>query len=100
MTREPEEGTNMKISNVTVTTVAAPDPPLRNSWGVHEPYFVRVILKLETDDGLVGWGEVGGGAALARQLEAARAHVVGQSPYHLEPMPLTPRTRKQVLSAI
>ena len=90
----------MKISNMTVATVAAPDPPLRNSWGVHEPYFVRVILKLETDNGLVGWGEVGGGAAMARQIEAARTHVVGQSPYNLEPMRLLIRGNAQVFSAV
>jgi glucarate dehydratase len=90
----------MKISQMQVTTVAAPDPPLRNSWGVHEPYFVRVLLKLTTDDGLVGWGEVGGGAAMARQIEAAKQHVLGQSPYNLEPMRLTLRDNKQAFSAI
>ena len=83
-----------------VTTVAAPDPPLRNSWGVHEPYFVRVILKLTTDDGLVGWGEVGGGVAMARQIEAAKQHILGQSPYNLEPMRLTLRGNAQAFSAI
>ncbi len=90
----------MKIAQMTVTAVAAPDPPLRNSWGVHEPYYVRVLVKLETDDGIIGWGEVGGGAAMARQLDAAKKHVIGRSPYELEPMRLTLRGNPQVFAAI
>lgn len=41
----------MRIADLEATPVAVPDPPLRNSWGVHAPYFLRTILRLRTDDG-------------------------------------------------
>ncbi len=90
----------MKISQMQAIPVLAPDAPLRNSWGVHEPYFTRVVLKLTTDDGLIGWGEVSGGAAMVRQFEAAAKHVVGQSPYSFEPIRLALRGNNPVFSAV
>jgi glucarate dehydratase len=76
----------MRVVDMTITPVAVPDPPLRNSWGIHEPTFLRVIIQLRTDDGLVGLGEAPGGGAMARALEAARGHVVGMDPWQLEPL--------------
>jgi glucarate dehydratase len=76
----------MKISRMTATPVAFPDPPLRNSWGCHEPYALRTILQLETDDGLVGWGEMAGGGSSAQALDAVREVVLGADPWHLEPL--------------
>ena len=57
---------------MTVTPVAFPDPPLRNSWGYHEPWALRTIVQLFTDDGLVGLGEMAGGGFVVpcRQLLA------------------------------
>jgi glucarate dehydratase len=71
----------VRITDLKVTPVAVPDPPLRNSWGIHEPYFTRCIVELFTDDGLVGLGETAGGAAVASALQAARSHLVGMDPY-------------------
>jgi glucarate dehydratase len=76
----------MRVVDMTITPVAVPDPPLRNSWGIHEPTFLRVIIQLRTNDGLVGLGESPGGGAMARALEAARGHVVGMDPWQLEPL--------------
>jgi glucarate dehydratase len=42
---------------MVVTPVACPDPPLLNHHGVHEPWFLRVIVRLRTDNGLEGVGE-------------------------------------------
>src|SRR5207249_4882449 len=70
---------------MTVTPVAFPDPPLRNSWGCHEPYALRTILQLETD-GLIGLGEIAGGGSSAQALEAVREVVLGADPWHLEPL--------------
>jgi glucarate dehydratase len=67
-----------------VTPVACPDPPLLNHHGVHEPNFLRVIVRLRTEDGLEGLGEGPGGGLYVQQLRAAGKHVVGSSPYHLE----------------
>jgi glucarate dehydratase len=71
----------MKIVDMQVFPVAFPDPPLRNSTGVHEPYALRTLVRLASDDGHVGWGEGYGGAAPAEKLEAAREHVLGADPF-------------------
>ncbi|MFN8522542.1 MAG: enolase C-terminal domain-like protein [Chloroflexota bacterium] len=69
-----------------LTPVAFPDPPLRNSWGIHEPIFLRVIIQLFADNGLVGIGESPGGGALVQSLEAKRSSIIGMDPWHLEPL--------------
>jgi glucarate dehydratase len=84
----------MRIVDMKLTPVAVPDPPLRNSWGIHEPHFLRVIIQLRTDDGLVGLGEAPGGGAMAQALEAARGHVVGMDPWQLEPLRVTLRNAR------
>ena len=81
----------MRVTQLKVTPVAVPDPPLRNSWGIHEPYFVRCIVQLVTDEGLVGLGETAGGGAMAASLQAAKSHLIGMDPYHLEPLRLALR---------
>jgi len=73
----------MRIAQVRVVPIALPDPPLRNSTGVHEPYAVRNLVQLTTDDGYVGWGETYGGEGMANQLRAAAAHVKGEDPAHV-----------------
>src|SRR6476659_5876586 len=70
-------GLRMRITKARVIPVALPDPPLRNSTGVHEPFALRNLLRLETDDGLVGWGEASGGARVTQEMEAAREAVLG-----------------------
>lgn len=81
----------MKITDIRVTPVAVPDPPLRNSWGIHEPYFTRCIVELITDEGLIGLGETAGGGAMAAAIKAARGHIIGMDPYSLEPLRLALR---------
>jgi L-alanine-DL-glutamate epimerase-like enolase superfamily enzyme len=49
----------LRISAVTVTPVAFADPPLLNSVGVHEPFALRAVVEVSTDDGLAGLGEPG-----------------------------------------
>jgi glucarate dehydratase len=74
----------MKIVDMRVRTVAIPaSASLRHSSGVHPGYFMRTILELITDEGLVGLGEVGGGdqrGALMR----LKPRIVGHDPFHLE----------------
>lgn len=76
----------MKITNFKVTTVTVPlEAPLRHASGAHWGRFVRTILELETDEGIVGLGEMGGGgesAALA--FEGLRNHLIGENPFNLE----------------
>ena len=74
----------MRISEMVVTPVACPDPPLLNHHGVHEPWFLRVIVRLRTEQGIEGVGEGPGGGLYVQQLDAARNHVIGADPYQLE----------------
>ncbi|GLZ02974.1 glucarate dehydratase [Actinomadura sp. NBRC 104412] len=63
-----------RIAEVTVTPVAFRDPPLLNAVGVHEPYAIRAIIEIRTDEGLTGLGETyADGAHLARLRRAASA---------------------------
>lgn len=57
----------MKISDVRATTVAVPlEAPLRHANGAHWGRFVRTIVEVETDEGLIGLGEMGGGGEVQR----------------------------------
>lgn len=73
----------MKISQMEITPVAMPDPPLRNSVGVHQPVALRVVVQLTTDEGLTGLGEAHGGSKRVESLHAARAAVLGKDPFQL-----------------
>ena len=53
----------IKIKEMRVTPVAIADPPLRSSYGLHQPYALRTILELESEDGIVGVSETYGGEA-------------------------------------
>jgi glucarate dehydratase len=55
--------TDLRVSEMLVTPVACPDPPLLNHHGIHEPMFLRAIVRL---------------------LHAAARHVTGADPYHIE----------------
>jgi len=78
----------MKITELLVTPVAFPDPPLRNSTGVHQPYALRNIIQLKTDEGVEGVGETYGGEARQKELEATWEQVLGQDPRNLESLRL------------
>ncbi|WP_159601025.1 enolase C-terminal domain-like protein [Agromyces humi] len=74
----------MKIVDLRVRTVAIPtDAKLRHSSGVHPGYFIRTILELITDEGLIGLGEVGGGDQRGALLKL-KPRIVGLDPFHLE----------------
>jgi glucarate dehydratase len=46
-----------RITNIRITPVAFHDPPLLNSVGVHQPFAIRSVIEVETDDGMTGLGE-------------------------------------------
>jgi glucarate dehydratase len=68
-----------RIIRVKVTPIALPDPPLLAASGCHGPYFLRNVVELETDAGIVGLGETVGGRAVTEALEKAAPMVVGRS---------------------
>ncbi len=66
----------MKIVDIRATTIAMPlEAPLRHAGGAHWGRFIRTIVEVVTDDGIVGLGELGGGG------ESAEASVRGLLPY-------------------
>ncbi|MEN3336359.1 MAG: glucarate dehydratase [Acidobacteriota bacterium] len=78
----------MKITDVRATTVTVPlEAPLRHANGCHWGRFVRTIVEIETDTGLVGLGEMGGGgeSAIATVL-ALKQSLLGRDPARLEDM--------------
>jgi glucarate dehydratase len=77
--RPSVERDKLTITGLTVTPIALPDPPLLASSGCHGPYFLRNVVELNTDGGIVGLGETHGGAGVTTGLEKARDIVVGQS---------------------
>ena len=78
----------MKISDVRATTVSVPlEAPLRHANGCHWGRFVRTIVEVETDDGRIGLGEMGGGGESAEAaFRAMKSYLVGHDPARLEEM--------------
>ena len=78
----------MKISDIRATTVTVPlEAPLRHANGCHWGRFVRTIVEVETDTGLVGLGEMGGGGASAEAVfRALRGTLLGHDPARIEEM--------------
>src|SRR5512144_140656 len=78
----------MKISDIRATTVTVPlHAPLRHANGCHWGRFVRTIVEVETDNGLIGLGEMGGGGESAEAVfRAMKSYLVGHDPVRLEEM--------------
>jgi glucarate dehydratase len=76
----------MKIVDIRPTTVTIPvEAPLRHSNGAHWGRFVRTIVEVETDDGLIGLGEMGGGGESAESaIRSLKPYLVGHDPFDLE----------------
>jgi glucarate dehydratase len=74
----------MKIVDTRVRCVAIPTKGhLRHNTGVHPGYFMRTILEIITDEGVVGLGEVGGGDQCAA-LNKLKPRIIGLDPFKLE----------------
>jgi glucarate dehydratase len=73
-----------RISSITITPVAFADPPLLNAVGVHEPFALRAIVEIATDDGLTGLGETYADSAHLTSLYAAAAVITGLDVYATE----------------
>jgi glucarate dehydratase len=66
----------MRIADLRATTVSVPlEAPLLHSNGTHWGRFVRTVVEVETEDGMIGLGELGGGG------ESAQAAIGGLKPY-------------------
>lgn len=78
----------MKITDIKAATVTVPlEAPLRHANGCHWGRFVRTIVEVETDEGIVGLGEMGGGGESAEAVfRAMKSYLVGHDPARLEEM--------------
>src|SRR5215510_15180254 len=78
----------MKITAIKATTVTVPlEAPLRHANGCHWGRFVRTIVEVETDEGLTGLGEMGGGGESATAaFKGLERYLLGHAPARLEEM--------------
>jgi glucarate dehydratase len=100
----------MRITDLRATTVTVPlEAPLLHSNGAHWGRFVRTIVEVEADNGLVGLGEMGGGGESAEAaFRTVRPYLVGHDVFQLEalrfkianPTASLYNNRAQVLAAI
>src|SRR4028119_506977 len=76
----------MKITDLRATTVTVPlEAPLLHANGAHWGRFVRTIVEVETDEGLVGLGEMGGGGESTELAFAGlKTYPLGHDPFELE----------------
>jgi glucarate dehydratase len=71
------------VTEVVVTPIAFPDPPLLNASGVHQPWALRTIVELRIGTELVGLGETYGDAPHLELVRRAAEAVVGVDPFDL-----------------
>ena len=76
----------MKIVDIRATTVAVPlEAPLRHAGGAHWGRFIRTIVEVVTDEGIVGLGELGGGGESAEgAIRGLLPYLKGHDPLQLE----------------
>jgi glucarate dehydratase len=76
----------MTITDIRATTVSVPlEAPLRHANGVHPGRFVRTLVEVESDEGLVGLGEMGGGGESAEAaFQWLKSYLVGHDVFELE----------------
>lgn len=74
------------ITRIRATPVSVPlEAPLKHATGAHWGRFVRTIVEIETDAGLIGLGEMGGGGASAElAFKGLEPYLVGHDPFDLE----------------
>ena len=73
------------IRAIRATPVTVPlEAPLLHSNGAHWGRFVRTIVEVETADGYVGLGEMGGGGESAElAFKGLKPYLVGHNPFEL-----------------
>ncbi len=87
----------MKVRYVRVTPIAFRDAPLLNASGIHEPYALRSIIEVESDNGYIGLGESYGDAAVLSVLLSMKDRLVGLDAFDLNGL----RSRvKQTVAAL
>ena len=73
----------MRITDFRIHSIAMADPPLRSSYGLHQPYALRNVVELKSEDGIVGIAETYGGEQPAAGLENLRERILGADTWRL-----------------
>ena len=47
----------MRVTDFRVHSIAMADPPLRSSYGLHQPYALRNVIELQGEDSVTGIAE-------------------------------------------
>jgi glucarate dehydratase len=76
----------LKISDIILTPIAFRDPPLLNSAGVHEPWALRTIVEVHTEEGNSGLGETYGDIGHLERLRTVVPALIGLDAFDLGPM--------------
>jgi glucarate dehydratase len=76
----------MKITEIVLTPIAFRDPPLLNSAGVHEPWALRTIVEVHTDEGVSGLGETYGDLGHLERTRSAVDSLIGLDVFALNEM--------------
>jgi len=63
------------------------EAPIRHANGAHWGRFIRTIIEVETDEGITGLGEMGGGGESSENaFKSLKSYLVGHDPFQLEAM--------------
>ncbi|HVC45957.1 MAG TPA: enolase C-terminal domain-like protein [Terracidiphilus sp.] len=74
----------MKITDIRWTAAFIPiEAPLRYAYGAHSG-ISRVIIEVDTDEGITGLGECYSGPSREGQLREMRPQLIGEDPFQLE----------------
>lgn len=73
----------MKVAEIKVTPIAVPDVPLANTKGVHQAVFLRAVIQVVTNAGVVGLAETYGAKRTLDGLNKAAPALDGLDPYDL-----------------
>ncbi|MGW2279798.1 glucarate dehydratase family protein [Streptomyces sp. NPDC001770] len=77
---------SLRITRIGITPVAFKDPALLNAVGVHEPYALRAVVEVHTDQGVSGLGETYADEGHLRRLRAAADAITGMDVHATGPM--------------
>ncbi|MCA9078357.1 MAG: hypothetical protein KDA93_25235 [Planctomycetaceae bacterium] len=78
---------DLSITDIKITPIALPDPPILAASGCHGPYFLRNVIEITTADGIIGIGETHGGLKNTEQLQACAIQLFNKSAFAYRSFP-------------
>lgn len=78
---------DLTITDIKITPIALPDPPILAASGCHGPYFLRNVIEITTADGIIGIGETRGGSRRTEELVASAKRLIHKSAFAYRSFP-------------